>query len=202
MSKLLLLSGGIDSIALAYWEKPEYAITVDYGQRAARAEFRAAAEICSELNITHEGIQVDCRGIGAGIMSSNSQHVLPELNLPPEWWPFRNQLLISIVAARAIVLGAKQLLIGTVLSDRRHKDGSPEFILTMNRLLEIQEGSIQLLAPAQGMTSFQLVQKSDIPTEILAWAHSCHKGNVACGECPGCIKNQQVWAEIEGYKHS
>ena len=35
--RALLLSGGMDSIALAFWKRPEIAITIDYGQRAAEA---------------------------------------------------------------------------------------------------------------------------------------------------------------------
>jgi len=35
--KAILLSGGLDSIALAYWLRPQIAVTIDYGQRPARA---------------------------------------------------------------------------------------------------------------------------------------------------------------------
>ena len=36
----ILLSGGMDSIALAYWKKPAHSITIDYGQKAANAEMK------------------------------------------------------------------------------------------------------------------------------------------------------------------
>lgn len=43
MSKTaILLSGGMDSIALAYWKRPEIAITIDYGQKPAAAEVVAS----------------------------------------------------------------------------------------------------------------------------------------------------------------
>ncbi len=39
MSKTaILLSGGMDSIALAYWKRPELAITINYGQKPFLAE--------------------------------------------------------------------------------------------------------------------------------------------------------------------
>jgi 7-cyano-7-deazaguanine synthase len=41
--RAVLLSGGMDSIALACWQRPEFAITVDYGQRAAATEVAVAA---------------------------------------------------------------------------------------------------------------------------------------------------------------
>ena len=40
MNTALLLSGGMDSIALAYWKRPDIALTIDYGQAAADAEER------------------------------------------------------------------------------------------------------------------------------------------------------------------
>lgn len=40
--KALLLSGGMDSISVAFWKRPEIAISIDYGQRAAEAEITAA----------------------------------------------------------------------------------------------------------------------------------------------------------------
>jgi 7-cyano-7-deazaguanine synthase len=38
----LLLSGGMDSVALAYWLRPDVAFTIDYGQLSAEGELRSA----------------------------------------------------------------------------------------------------------------------------------------------------------------
>ena len=43
----LLLSGGMDSVSIAWWKRPTISIFVDYGQKPAQAEEaagRAAAE--------------------------------------------------------------------------------------------------------------------------------------------------------------
>ena len=64
--KAILLSGGMDSIALAYWLRPEIAITLDYGQRAAEAEIKAAAKVAGALGIEHSVISVDCSALGSG----------------------------------------------------------------------------------------------------------------------------------------
>ena len=37
----MLLSGGMDSIAVAYWRRPSLAITIDYGQVPAAGELRS-----------------------------------------------------------------------------------------------------------------------------------------------------------------
>ncbi len=62
----LLLSGGMDSVSLAWWKRPAIALTVDYGQRAATAEIAAAAAVCDALTIRHEVVQVDCSHLGSG----------------------------------------------------------------------------------------------------------------------------------------
>ena len=194
--RALLLSGGIDSSSLAFMLRPEWAITINYGQKAAEAEFQASKMVAGGLGIKHEFISIDCTAVGAGMMAVTNQLVQDEtlatIAPTPEWWPYRNQLLITLAAARALQVGAKELVIGTVRSDRQHLDGTPEFISRLSKLLEIQEGGLKLVAPAIGMSSEELVQQSTIPLSLLAWTHSCHTGNLACGECRGCLKRQFV----------
>ena len=69
MKTALLLSGGMDSIAIAWWKRPDIAITLDYGQRAAEAEIKAASATCSALKIDHHVIKVDCSSLGSGDMA-------------------------------------------------------------------------------------------------------------------------------------
>lgn len=53
-------------------------------------------------------------------------------------------------------------------------------------------------APAIELSTAELVRKSGIPPSFLAWAHSCHKSHVACGNCRGCNKYMEVFQEV-GY---
>lgn len=39
----LLLSGGMDSLTLAWWKRPDIAFTLNYGQLAAQAEIELRA---------------------------------------------------------------------------------------------------------------------------------------------------------------
>ena len=198
MTTAILLSGGLDSIALCYWKRPEMAFTIDYGQRAAGGEIEAAELVSRKLKIRHETIRADCSRIGIGQLSARSD-VKPGIPPPtPEWWPFRNQLLITLAAARAVTMGIKRMLIGSVASDRRHQDGTMQFVKLMSSVLGIQEGRMSLVAPAINISSADLIRRSRVPIALLGWAHSCHTGNYACGTCRGCEKNQQVWNEIAG----
>ncbi|WP_295543328.1 7-cyano-7-deazaguanine synthase [uncultured Pseudacidovorax sp.] len=186
MSVVLLLSGGIDSTALAYWQRPKHALTIDYGQAAASAERRAAAQVARELELDHHNMTVNLRALGLGRMAG----LQPEVDAPtPEWWPFRNQLLITFAAAKAVVLGADAVMVGTLATDGLHADGRPEFLETMRSLFQQQERQIKLLAPASKMNALQLVRRSGVPRQLLAWTHSCHVADYACGTCRGCNKH-------------
>ena len=189
---VLLLSGGVDSTTLAYSEQPDLAITVDYGQICAEAEIRAASQICEELDLDHTVINVDCSDLGSGSMSEDEQL---QIASTPEWWPFRNQLIITLAAMDAIQRDADTLILGSVKSDQQHADGKPKFYELIDDLLSFQEGSLNVSTPAADQTTTQLVQNADVPLSLLGWTHSCHTSNTACGKCRGCIKRHRVLNE-------
>ncbi len=195
MKSALLLSGGMDSLALAWWKHPDLAFTVDYGQLAAEGEIAAATAICKRLDLPHQVLRIDCRTLGSGDMAGAEADTCAPAS---DWWPYRNQLLVTLVAMRAISLGITELWIGTVRSDSSHRDGTQEFVDSLSALMFCQEGRIQVHAPAMDLTTTELVLRSGISSDCLAWAHSCHKANVACGHCRGCNKYFEVFHEL-GY---
>lgn len=199
MKTALLLSGGMDSLCIAWWKRPDVAITIDYGQLPAQAEIAAAEAICGALDIEHHVIRVDCRALGSGDMAGAR---VDENARASDWWPYRNQLLATLAAMRAISLKVTHLLLGTVRSDGRHGDGTPEFVDALNALLSMQEGAMTVESPAIHLSTAQLVRLSGVPESQLAWAHSCHKANVACGDCRGCTKYfetlQELQSDVEG----
>lgn len=194
VAQLLLLSGGFDSAALAFQYQPALSLTVDYGQRAASAEIEASAAIAKEIGIEHTVLKIDCRPIGAGLLLDGSGEQRTDLSSHHEWWPFRNQLLTTFAAAVAINRGLSEVILGTVASDCRHKDGTPEFLTLVDKLVQMQEGGVRIVAPAREISTVDLIQQSRIPWEVLAWTHSCDCANTPCGICPGCCKREEVLA--------
>lgn len=192
----ILLSGGMDSISLAYWKRPDIAFTVDYGQLSAAGEIQAARVVARNLEIPHEIITVNCRELGSGDLAGK-----PHLEDAPatEWWPFRNQLVLTLAGIRALSLGVKRLIFGSVKTDSFHKDGSAEFFEKISDLFSLQEGNLLVAAPAINLTTAELVKISGIPFSLLAWAHSCHVSQYACGYCGGCAKYYSVMKEL-GYE--
>lgn len=190
----LLLSGGVDSITIAWWKRPDVAITIDYGQLAAEAEKTISAHICRELGIAHEVITIDCSSVGSGDLARGAAE---EVREGTDLWPYRNQLLITLAGMRTVARSVDVLLIGTVRSDgTRHLDGTPDFVRQMDALMAYQEGRLRIAAPGIGLTAPQLVRETKVPPGLLAWAHSCHKANIACGDCLGCSKQEAVYEEL------
>lgn len=192
----ILLSGGMDSVSLAYWKRPDIALTIDYGQLSALGEIQAARVVSRNLDIPHEVIAVNCRDLGSGDLAGK-----PHLAAAPasEWWPFRNQLLLTIAAMRAVPLGVDRLIFGSVKTDSFHQDGSAEFFEKIGDVFSLQEGHLTVSAPAIHLTTAELVKISGIPRSLLAWAHSCHISQYACGHCRGCAKYYSVMKEL-GYE--
>lgn len=193
MSKAILLSGGMDSISLAYWKKPSIAITIDYGQLSADTEVRISQIVAEILQMEHHIIKVDCSHLGSGdLLNEASMDISPS----PEWWPYRNQLLVTFALMKGIKLGVHEIMVASVKTDGFHKDGTSMFYETINQLSTYQEGGISITAPCIDINTVELIKLSKIPKEILFWAHSCHKSNIACGNCRGCLKYAQVMTEL------
>jgi 7-cyano-7-deazaguanine synthase len=51
-----------------------------------------------------------------------------------------------------------------------------------------QEGHLRVVAPAIALSTVELIRLVAVPPGLLAWSHSCHKANIACGNCRGCNK--------------
>jgi len=190
---VLLLSGGLDSATLAYTNRPDLTVTVDYGQCCADAEIQASAQIANQLDLEHEVIEVDCKNLGAGTMAGQQETHLGDA---PEWWPYRNQLVITLVAMDVVRRGADRLLVGAVTDDQDHADGQAKFFELMDSLLSFQEGNLRVKAPAIDRTTEEFVREANPPESLLGWTHSCTASNAACGKCRSCKKRQRVLSRV------
>ena len=190
----LLLSGGMDSIAIAYWKRPDVAFTIDYGQLSARGEICASESVCESLEIPHQVITVDCSSLGSGDLAGKTPTTLAPVS---EWWPFRNQLLLTLAGMQAVALSVSTLLFGSVKTDGAHADGRQEFFEKLDHVFSLQEGSLRINAPAIHLTTIELIKTSGVPLSLLGWAHSCHVFDFACGDCRGCFKYLDVMKELQ-----
>jgi 7-cyano-7-deazaguanine synthase len=191
--KVLLFSGGLDSSAIAFWKRPDVCLTVDYGQRPAPGEFAAAKAICEELSLNHETLSVDLRALGSGSLVGEPTG---SLGRGEEWWPYRNQMLITLAGMRFINRGLREIMIGAVRSDI-HADGKAPFLRAVHRLMSLQEGGVKVSAPARSFHALKLMQISGFPAALLGLTFSCHVMQYPCGKCRGCQKHLDTLAKIK-----
>lgn len=194
--RVLLLSGGLDSSSIAYWKRPDVCLTVDYGQRPARGETAAAEAICNELELRHETVTVDLSALGSGTLAGKPTSRLAEAE---EWWPYRNQMLITLAGMRFVGDGLQEIMIGALRSDV-HADGKAPFLRTVDRLMSLQEGHVVVTAPARKLNPEKLLELSGFPHALLGLTFSCHVMEYPCGRCRGCEKHLATlaWAERKG----
>jgi len=198
--RALLFSGGVESTCLAVLTKPDIALTIDYGQVCAPGEIRAAKHIASVVGMSHRVIEVSLGHLGTGEMTG-----IPSEDAGtrvPEHWPFRNQMLLTVGAMALAGSDLRELIIGTVLTDRVHNDGTPEFLSAMERLLQTQLSDFKLSAPASTITTDDLVRRSGVSRDLLGWTFSCHRSELACGACRGCNKSIDLFARLGGAANS
>jgi 7-cyano-7-deazaguanine synthase len=193
--RALLFSGGLDSAALAAWLRPDICVTVNYGQRPAAGEIAAAEAICRELNLSHRVIRADLSALGSGDMSERST---PARSAAPEFWPYRNQMLVTLIGMLLQPEGLSEIVIGAVATDR-HADGHRPFLKTLDRLMQLQEGKVALRAPAAMMTTVALLKKVRFPRRLIGLTFSCHVHEYACGKCSGCTKHREVVEQVYGF---
>jgi 7-cyano-7-deazaguanine synthase len=193
MADLVLLSGGIDSTCVAALANDPVCVTIDYGQLPAEGEIRAASAITSVLGVEHEVLKIDCSAIGSGLLAGAEES---DLAPSEEWWPFRNQLLVTFASPIALRRQCSQIVVGSVRSDRFHRDGTPEFFDQLDRLTRDQEGGIRVVAPAINVTTDELVLEAHADTALLGWTFSCHRTAIPCGDCPGCNKRRGLLQRI------
>jgi 7-cyano-7-deazaguanine synthase len=188
-----MLSGGIDSAAAAALLRPAGTLVIDYGQVTAPAEIAAARSLAGALDLPNDVLRASCTQVGSGLLMGTE----PDPRAPSEeWWPFRNQLLLTLAAAWALPRGYERLLVGTVRSDDFHRDGQERFFELADELTSYQEGGLRVAAPVIDHTSVDLCREANLGRAILGWTFSCHRSPIACGDCPGCNKRRSVFVQL------
>src|SRR3546814_6057234 len=105
--------------------------------KAEEAAGRAAAEA---VGLRYETVRADCSALGSGDLAGRPAESMAPV---PEWWPFRNQLILTIAGAVALHLNETELMIGALRTDGVHADGRPEFIEMISALMQMQEGGLR-----------------------------------------------------------
>jgi len=200
---VVVLSGGPDSAAVAYWAKKEgyqlYPITFKYGQIAVK-ETASAQKIAEKLGTSTKIIDLsNLKDIFGDVTSLCN----PDIPLTSEFTqpiivPFRNAIFLSAAVAYAVTVGADKIFYGAQGSDEPfYPDCRREFYQAFEkaaRLGTCQEITIQ--APFSDMRKSDVIKKAQafgVPLD-LTW--SCYlDGAKHCGKCESCINRKKAFKE-------
>lgn len=213
LKSIVLLSGGLDStVSLAQAKresKVELCLTMDYGQRAAPREIKAAKEICIYYNIAHQVIELPFLKQITHTALVNRKAKIPEparenldeldvtrVTAAAVWVPNRNGLFINIAACFAESLGCTLIVAGFNREEATiFPDNSEDFVYAINHALSFipTPRKVRVVSYTQRLDKVEIVylgQRLEIPWNLL-W--SCYYGGESsCGQCESCIRFQRA----------
>ncbi len=206
--RVLILSGGMDSVTLLYKIVKEvgkenvYALTLNYGQRHAK-EIVCAKWNCEHLGVNH--LVIDITSISPLLKGSALTDNLdvPDGNYADENMkvtvvPNRNMIFLSLAIAYAVSLGASEVYYGAHTGDHViYPDCRPVFIEKMNAAAAVAN-----YEPIKIVTPFSTLDKGDIVklgTKLgVPYEHTwtCYKGlEKACGTCGSCTERLEAFTK-------
>ena len=200
-NKLIIVSGGMDSITLLHKEKENIgmALSFYYGQKH-RKELEFAEWNCQKLNIPWNKIDLsvlipflksNLLAIGGDIPEGHYENENQKLTVVP----FRNGIMLSIACGIAESNNLKIILIANHAGDHAiYPDCRENFIIPMSRaMFEGTYENIQIEAPFTHIDkrAIGLIGKNLEIDFLKTW--SCYKGKeVHCGKCGSCTERKEA----------
>jgi 7-cyano-7-deazaguanine synthase len=206
MKTLVICSGGLDSVTLAYKVAAEHElialVSFDYGQRHKK-EISFAALCAENLGTNH--LVIDISNFG-GLLSGSAltdEIAVPDGHYAEETMkitvvPNRNAIMLAIAFGIASARGAEAVAAAVHGGDHFiYPDCRPTFIEAFQTM---QNHALEGLPKIQLYTPFVNVAKADIVTtghELdvpFAKTWSCYKGGKKhCGRCGTCVERLEAF---------
>ena len=192
MSTLVLCSGGLDSVTLAYKVHAEgnlsYLLSFDYGQRHKK-ELNFAEKASSALGVPHEIIDISnlTKILGSSALTDSTP-------VPDGHYPIMLTIAFALAARENLQTVAAAVHAGDHFI---YPDCRPEFVDAFRemQLLALDGVSkIDLYAPFVGSSKADIVSvgsELDVPFQE-TW--SCYKGRERhCGRCGTCVERLEAF---------
>lgn len=212
---VVLLSGGADSATVAAIALRRgfevHALTVDYGQRH-RAELSAARRVAGSLGIRrHTFVRVELSKIGGSALTGSLK--VPKdvplrrigQRIPSTYVPARNTIFLSLAAALAESIGARDIFIGANAVDYSgYPDCRPAFLKAFERTVNLgtkagsEKKTFHIHAPLIHTTKARIIRTgADLGVDY-SLTHSCYDpgtGGRPCGRCESCLLRAKGFRE-------
>lgn len=200
MSIVTLVSGGLDSTVMAVMAAEEglrqQPVFVDYGHRAARAEWAACKLVLRKQKLPPP-LRINMSGFGAAVpsgLTNSSMDVLADAFLP-----CRNLLFLLAGAAVASRRGASSVAIGLLNEKNRlFADQSKQFLSSAQSILRTATAtSISIVAPLMDLEKASILELAK--RRGITGTYSCHSGTRRpCGRCISC---REIFGALGGETH-
>lgn len=169
--RILLLSGGVDSMVCLYRGGFDAALFVDYGQPAALVERRRSLAFASGRGLPWKVATVSSSA-RTGILGTFDASAVSAVV------PGRNSLFVGLAA----MLGASRVTLGCNADDiDAFADCRPDVLGPVAAAC-----GVHLDLPLGGLTKRQVVALAHEIGAPFSAATSCYRGT-ACGQCAACI---------------
>jgi 7-cyano-7-deazaguanine synthase len=196
----------MDSVTALHWARREHTIAAvvsfNYGAKHNPREIRFASEHADKLGLRHEIIALDFVGrLFSSTLLKNGGEV-PEGhyeadNMRQTVVPFRNAIMLSIVAGLAESIGAEGIVIAAHGGDHAiYPDCRDEFLRAFAEAMRTGTyAGIKLLSPFIAMNKAQIAAEGARLGVDFARTWSCYKGETAhCGKCGTCVERREAFA--------
>lgn len=205
MKVIVLVSGGMDSVAALYDARTEHAVvgtlSFDYGSKHNHREIPFARFHADELGLPHSVIhlkfisdhfQSDLLQSGGAVPDGHYE----EANMKSTVVPFRNGIMLSIAAGFAESLGAEGVVIAAHSGDHAiYPDCREEFMKSMGEAIRLGTyAGIQVLRPFIAMRKEDIAVRGHSLGVDFSKTWSCYKGEEThCGTCGTCVERREAF---------
>ena len=202
-NSLIALSGGVDSTTLLYEYREEVACAVgfDYGSKHNARELAAAKAICHELEIPYLIIPLAFIGeyFRSDLLLSGGEMQLgdySEENMSSTVVPFRNGIMLSVLAGLAESRDLQQVLIANHFGDHAiYPDCRESFVKPMGEAITAgTSNGVKLVAPYTALTKTEIVARGTRLGVPYGKTYSCYQGGERhCGRCGTCRERHEAF---------
>ena len=210
---IILLSGGLDSLAALGICKDEYgielALTFDYGQKSVKYEVESSNKICNYYKINHEVITLEW------LKDITHTALVSDKNIPTEnlgtkdsarnvWVLNRNGLFLNIAASFADSYKYNYIVYGANKDEgKTFPDNTEKFREKISDVFEYSTlQKPKVAAPLINYTKDDIVKIAVEHSVPLEYIRSCYGADEKhCGKCESCrhLKNALINNKADRY---
>ena len=206
MSVVVLLSGGMDSVAAFYQARTEHEVAAclsfDYGSKHNAREIPFAREHASRFGVPHFILPLDFIGqyFASDLLKSGGP--IPtghyeEDSMKKTVVPFRNGIMLAIAAGFAESRDAQGLVIAAHAGDHAiYPDCRESFMQSMADAVRYGTyAQVEILRPFIAMSKAGIARRGAELGVDFARTWSCYVGGeIHCGECGTCVERREAFS--------